>query len=143
MSGGEGGSDPCLFCEIAAGRARAHVVYEDASTIAFLDLYPFTRGHLLVVPKRHAVRLTELPFDDQVALLRTLGELCRRTERLAPDYSLGLNAGANAGQVVFHVHIHIIPRYDAGNPFEGSGRARITDQDARELIRELGPRDGR
>ncbi|MGP8136156.1 MAG: HIT domain-containing protein, partial [Thermoplasmata archaeon] len=72
---------PCVFCEIVARRIPAYIIYEDAATLAFLDLFPFTRGHLLVIPKRHGERLTDLPFDDQIALIRTLDELCRRSER--------------------------------------------------------------
>lgn len=129
---------PCIFCKIAAKTAPAYLVYEDSSTAAFLDLFPFTRGHLLVIPKRHAARLTDLPFDDQVALLRSVDTLCRRTERLTPDYNLALNAGANAGQIVFHVHFHVIPRYGETNPFQTGGRVRVDDADAQELVRELG-----
>jgi histidine triad (HIT) family protein len=131
------GGARCVFCEIAARRAPAYIVYEDASTLAFLDIFPFTRGHLLVVPKRHGARLTDIPFDDQMALIRTLDELCRRAERLAPDYNLALNAGANAGQVVFHVHFHIIPRYGEANPFRASHRPRLTETDAASLVAEL------
>jgi len=137
MVGAQGNGPACIFCDIAARRSPAHIVYEDASTVAFLDLFPFTRGHLLVIPKRHAVRLTDLPSDDQVALVRTLDKICRRVERLAPDYHVSLNAGANAGQVVFHVHLHVIPRYGEANPFLGPGRTRLRDDDARELLREL------
>jgi len=129
--------EPCIFCDIAAERAPAHRIYDDRSTAAFLDIFPFTRGHLLVIPKRHGARLTDLPFDDQVALVRTLDEVCRRVERLTPDYNVALNAGANAGQIVFHVHFHVIPRYGESNPFLGPGRARLRDDDARELVREL------
>jgi len=127
----------CVFCDIAARRAPAYIVYEDATTLAFLDIFPFTRGHLLVVPKRHGARLTDLPFDDQMALIRTLDELCRRAERLAPDYNLALNAGANAGQVVFHVHFHIIPRYGEANPFRTTRRPPLSESDAKALVGEL------
>lgn len=132
----EGGPN-CLFCDIVARRAPAHVLYEDDSTLAFLAKYPVTRGHLLVVPKRHGARLTDLPWGDQMALVHTLDELCRRAERLAPDYNLSLNAGANAGQVVFHVHFHIIPRYGERNPFRSSGRPPLVDGDAQKLVAEL------
>jgi len=136
---GDGPSDGrgCVFCDIAARRIPAHIIFEDATTAAFLDLYPFTRGHLLVIPKRHGARLTDLPFDDQIALVRTLDEVCRRTERLTPDYNVSLNAGANAGQVVFHVHFHVIPRYGEANPFLEPERPRLRDDDARALVREL------
>jgi len=128
---------PCIFCEIAARRSPAYVVYEDATTMAFLDLFPFTRGHLLVVPKRHGARLTDLPFDDQTALVRTLDEMCRRAERLTPDYNVALNAGAAAGQIVFHVHFHVIPRYGEANPFHPRTRARLDEEEARAVAREL------
>jgi len=128
---------PCVFCEISAGRAPAYIVYEDSSTLAFLDLFPFTRGHLLVIPRRHGARLTDLPFDDQTALIRTLDEVCRRAERLTPDYNVALNAGPRAGQIVFHVHFHVIPRYGEANPFHPAARTRLQEEEARPLIREL------
>lgn len=132
----EGGPN-CPFCDIVARRAPAHILYEDDSTLAFLAKYPVTRGHLLVVPKRHGARLTDLPVGDQIALIHTLDELCRRAERLAPDYNLSLNAGANAGQVVFHVHFHIIPRYGEPNPWRSSGRPPLAESDAQTLVAVL------
>jgi len=132
-----GTADGCIFCDIGAHRAPAYILYEDETTAAFLDLFPFTRGHLLVIPKRHGARLTDLPFEDQTALLRTLDEICRRTERLTSDYNVALNAGAAAGQVVFHVHLHVIPRYGEANPFHPRTRVRLEDGEAQTLLREL------
>ncbi len=128
----------CIFCDIVARRAPAYIVYEDATTVAFLDLFPFTRGHLLVIPKRHGARLTDLPFGDQTSLVRTLDEMCRRSERLATDYNVALNAGPAAGQIVFHVHFHVIPRYGEANPFHPTTRTRLDEADARALVAELG-----
>jgi len=136
---GGDGRERCVFCDIIAHRIPAHVIYEDAATVAFLDSFPFTRGHLLVVSKQHAARLTDLAWEDQMALIRTLDEVCRRAERLSPDYNLSLNAGANAGQVVFHVHFHIIPRYGEENPFHVSPRPRLLESDARALVAQLAP----
>ncbi|MGA7476388.1 MAG: HIT family protein [Thermoplasmata archaeon] len=138
LAAAEGGTR-CVFCDIVARRAPAHLLYEDDTTLAFLAKYPVTRGHLLVVPKRHGARLTDLPWEDQTALLRTLDELCRRAERLSPDYNLSLNAGANAGQVVFHVHFHIIPRYGETNPWRSSARPSLAESDAKTLVAELSP----
>ena len=129
---------PCIFCEIAEHRSPAYVLYEDDATIAFLDLFPFTRGHLLVVPKRHGPRLSDLRPEEGAPLFRTLATLCRRVERLAPDYNVALNAGAAAGQIVFHVHFHVIPRYGEANPFRAASRTRLDDDDARQLVAELG-----
>jgi histidine triad (HIT) family protein len=137
MADGGARADPCIFCDIVARKSPAFIVYEDASTVAFLDIFPFTRGHLLVIPKRHGARLTDIPFEEQMALIRTLDELCRRTERLTNDYNVALNAGAKAGQIVFHVHFHIIPRYGESNPFHATARARLQEAEARELIARL------
>ena len=131
------GGPSCLFCDIVARQAPAHILYEDDSTMAFLAKYPVTRGHLLVVPKRHAARLTDLPWGDQMALVHALDELCRRAERLAPDYNVSLNAGATAGQVVFHVHFHIIPRYGEPNPWRSSGRPPLVESEAEKLVAVL------
>jgi len=127
----------CVFCGIAAHTSPAYVVYEDDATVAFLDIFPFTRGHLLVVPKHHGERLTDLPLGSQNALVRTLDTMCHRVERLAPDYNLTLNAGAAAGQIIFHVHFHIIPRYGEANPFHPASRVRLPEAEAATLIAEL------
>ncbi len=133
------GSDDCIFCAIVARRAPAHIFYEDEETVGFLDIFPFTRGHSLVIPKRHGARLTDLPFEHQISLVRSLDEVCRRIGRLSNDYNVALNAGARAGQIVFHVHFHVIPRYGEKNPFLGPHRDRLDDQDAAALVRELSP----
>lgn len=127
----------CIFCRIAAGQAPAYVVYEDAATMAFLDIFPFTRGHLLVVPREHGERINQLTDEAQQALIRTLDTMVRRVEHLTPDYNLALNAGAKAGQIIFHVHFHIIPRYGEANPFHPSSRERLSEEEAQALIREL------
>jgi histidine triad (HIT) family protein len=137
MATGSPAPEPCVFCDIVEKRSPAWIVYEDASTVAFLDIFPFTRGHLLVIPKRHGARLTDIPFDDQMALIRSLDEMCRRAERLSPDYNVALNAGANAGQIIFHVHFHVIPRYGEANPFHPSNRERLGEREARTLVAEL------
>src|SRR5579859_512897 len=92
---------PCIFCEIVAGRAPAHKIYEDRDTVAFLDLFPITRGHALVIPKRHVDRLTELREEEYGDLFRTLATICRRTERLSRDYNVAVNQGKLAGQIVY------------------------------------------
>lgn len=130
---------PCAFCAIVAGKAPAHLIYEDAEAIAFLDLFPFTPGHVLVVPKRHVPRLTDLPAGEHGAYLNALATVCRRVDRLSSDYNIALNQGARAGQVVFHLHFHIIPRYTETNPFHSRPRERLTEEAARELMAKLSP----
>ncbi len=133
-----GPGTPCIFCEIAAHRAAGYILHEDDRTITFLDLYPFTRGHFLVVSRRHGARLEDLDETDRTALMDTVDRMCRRVARLAPDYNLALNAGAAAGQIVFHVHFHVIPRYGEANPFHPRTRVPLDPADAREIVALLG-----
>jgi histidine triad (HIT) family protein len=110
--------DPdCLFCKIAAGEIPATRVREDERTIAFMDINPATRGHLLVIPREHAADLLDVGADDLAACLMASKELARRLkEKLGADGVNLLNScGRDAWQTVFHFHVHVIPRY-AGDP---------------------------
>ena len=132
------GPEDCIFCPIVARRSPAYIFYEDPMAVAFLDIFPFTRGHALVVPRRHVDRLTDLTDDEPGRLLASVAAVCRRMERLSRAYNISLNHGALAGQIVFHLHFHIIPRYDRKNPFNSTSRAPLEQPDALELVRLLG-----
>jgi histidine triad (HIT) family protein len=109
-------SDPdCLFCKIVAGEIPSTRVDEDDRTVAFMDINPATRGHLLVIPREHSTDLLEVPREDLDACLRMAQKLARRvTERLGADGVNVLNScGKAAWQTVFHFHVHVIPRYEA------------------------------
>lgn len=106
--------DPdCLFCKIVAGELPGQIVAEDELTIAFMDINPATRGHMLVVPRNHTPNVLEADAEDLDATVRTAQRLARRvTERLGADGVNLLNScGATAWQTVFHLHVHVIPRY--------------------------------
>ncbi len=135
----EAASEACIFCRIARREAPAWIVFEDERSVAFLDLFPFTRGHLLVVPKRHVDRLVDLPREEHAACLGALSEACRRVERLSPHYNVALNQGELAGQIIFHLHFHVIPRYGENNPFLAHGRERLSEAEAHDLLRVLTP----
>ena len=104
----------CEFCEIVAGRAPASVVHRDDQCIAFMDIAPVTAGHLLVVPIEHATHLADL--DREVGrtlfgLAQTLAAAIRRSDLKPEGINLFLADGEAAGQEVFHVHLHVLPRY--------------------------------
>jgi histidine triad (HIT) family protein len=106
--------DPdCLFCKIVAGELSSQIVAEDERTVAFMDINPGTRGHLLVVPRTHTVNLLEAEPEDLQATILTAQRMARQvSERLGADGVNLLNScGAAAWQTVFHLHIHVIPRY--------------------------------
>jgi histidine triad (HIT) family protein len=109
-----GDTDPdCIFCKIVAGELPAQIVARDERTVAFMDVNPATRGHLLVVPRKHAKDLLEIDPEDLTATLLAARRLSARvSERLRADGVNLLNScGAVAWQTIFHFHIHVIPRY--------------------------------
>lgn len=106
-------TDPdCLFCRIVAGEVPSRQIYADAQAVAFLDIGPWHRGHSLVVPRRHVPDLLTGPgvLPEIAPAVDAVARLLMRT--LAAD---GINvlssAGAVAGQEVFHLHVHVVPRY--------------------------------
>jgi histidine triad (HIT) family protein len=111
-------ADPdCLFCKIIAGEIPSTRVYEDERTVAFMDINPATRGHLLVVPREHTRDLLTIAPDDLSAVAQAARKLATAMpDRLGADGVNLLNScGRTAWQTVFHFHIHVIPRY-AGDP---------------------------
>jgi histidine triad (HIT) family protein len=104
----------CLFCAIVAGDVPAQIVDSDEHTVAFMDINPATRGHALVVPRRHSADLMEVSDDDlQHAIVAARRLAQRMRTALEPDGFNILNAcGPAAWQTVFHFHLHVIPRYE-------------------------------
>jgi histidine triad (HIT) family protein len=108
----------CLFCKIVAGEIPATLVHEDERTIAFMDINPVVRGHLLVVPRAHSHDLTEIDPEDLAATLRSAQALVGKAMRGlgAEGANVVNNCGSAAGQTVFHFHVHVVPR-TAGDGF--------------------------
>lgn len=103
----------CAFCAIVAGTAPAYRILEDEHCLAFLDIAPFSTGHTLVVPKAHARTLLDMAEPDAGRVLATASRVARRiAEVLAPEGFTLLQTNEAAGwQTVFHVHLHVIPRW--------------------------------
>jgi histidine triad (HIT) family protein len=104
----------CIFCKIVAGQLPATFVHEDERVVAFMDISPATRGHALVVPRRHVRDLLDVGREDLDATIVVAQELARKTiARLdAAGVNLLNSCGQAAWQTVFHFHIHVIPRYE-------------------------------
>jgi histidine triad (HIT) family protein len=110
-------SEDCLFCKIIAGDIPADIVDSDEKTVAFLDINPATRGHALVVPRKHAANLMEIEPEELEAVTVAAQRLAKRMKQtLKPAGFNVLNScGTAAWQSVFHFHIHVVPRYP-GDP---------------------------
>lgn len=103
----------CIFCRLIAGEIPASRLYEDAETLAFLDLAQLNPGHALVVVKRHAETLLELTPDEAAAAMRTAHRIAAAQQRAfgAPGLTLLQCNGKEGGQTVGHFHIHVVPRH--------------------------------
>ena len=105
----------CVFCEIVAGTAPAIRIHEDDDFLGILDIRPFTRGHTLVIPKRHSVDLSDTPPATLAGMAQVGQRIARaaRTSRLgATGTNFAINDGKSAFQSVFHIHLHVVPRRD-------------------------------
>ena len=103
--------DDCPFCSIASGKAQASIVYEDEDVLAFMDLNPIHVGHTLVVPRRHWENIYEIPEEKLtklIAAVKHVSVAVKKTVNADGIKVIQLN-GRAAGQVVFHLHFHVIP----------------------------------
>ena len=102
----------CIFCKIVAGQIPCHKLLENADCLSFLDIGPLAEGHTLLIPKRHFASLADIPGDVLGRALMALPRLVRAVTAAtgAEGCNVLVNEGKVAGQVVPHVHIHVIPR---------------------------------
>jgi len=111
------GAEDCIFCKIVSGEIPSQIVAQDELTISFMDIAPATRGHALVIPRRHVRDLLEIEDVDLAAVVLAAKRLAQRAgEQLGADgVNLINSCGQAAWQTVFHFHVHVIPRYE-GDP---------------------------
>ncbi|HYC82981.1 MAG TPA: HIT family protein [Candidatus Paceibacterota bacterium] len=128
----------CIFCRIIAKEIPANIVFEDDRFLAFLDIQPVNGGHTLLLPKDHYRNLLEMPPELLPPLglrLKTVGQAVK-----AATNAQGLNIIANnepaAGQVVFHTHIHLIPRFD-GDGFEHWKGKTLSEEETLQLRKKI------
>lgn len=107
----------CIFCAIVAGEIPGFKVYEDDFVLAYLDINPFTKGHVLVIPKTHSSGLLDTDDDVLAAVVMRVKKVAAHMKASLPcdGFNILQNNGEAAGQTVKHLHFHIIPRY-AGEP---------------------------
>jgi len=104
----------CLFCDILDGKKLGHILYEDDLHVAFLDKYPIDFGHSLVIPRKHHEKITDMTPEDVGTIFAIVPKIAKAILEAtdADAFSIGQNNGIAAKQIVPHVHIHIIPRYN-------------------------------
>ena len=101
----------CLFCQIAKGDTPADIVYQDDLIIAFNDIKPHAPQHLLIIPKKHISTLNDLETEDTLLvghMVQTASRLAKENNIAQDGYRLVINCNADAGQTVFHLHLHLL-----------------------------------
>jgi histidine triad (HIT) family protein len=106
--------DDCIFCKIVRNEIPSSNIYTNDKVIAFLDVNPVNKGHVLIVPKDHYETLLDIPDNivkELLVIAKKIGKSARKALK-ADGFNIGMNNFPAAGQVVFHAHLHIIPRFE-------------------------------
>lgn len=131
----------CIFCKIVDKKISARIILETKKSIAFLDAFPLTRGHTLVIPKNHYVKVQDMNKDDNSDLFELVRILSVKMENLAPAALIAIHNGKESGQEIPHVHVHVIPR--GTNDSVGAvhsmfkNRPTLSDNEFEELVKKL------
>lgn len=132
-------ADECIFCKIIAGQIPSTKIYEDEIVLAFLDIGPVSNGHTLVVPKEHFEKLHQCPSE-------VLGQVCLRLGKIAKAVAEGMkcdgynvlcNNGRAAGQLVEHLHFHIIPRNVSDGVFDHWPAYKYSESEVKEIAAKI------
>ncbi|OKO89301.1 HIT family protein [Geobacillus proteiniphilus] len=125
----------CIFCKIINGELPAAKVYEDDHVLAFLDISQVTKGHTLVIPKVHTENIFTLTPEAAGQLFRAVPTIANALKQAFSPVGLNLlnNNGEQAGQTVFHYHLHLIPRYGKGDGFGAVWKSHASDYTPADL----------
>lgn len=126
----------CLFCKIIKGELPSTKIYEDMDVFAFLDIKPVNPGHTLVIPKKHFENIHDMPDDIFAKVAVAAKKIAGAILKLgAKGVNIGMNNGSAAGQIVFHAHVHVMPRYGkdsfslwVGKEYDGNERELVAEK---------------
>ena len=105
----------CIFCDMIDGKLPHYVIYEDDDCLVILDKYPIDNGHSLIITKKHSEKITDMNIDEVSRLFSKIPKISNAIIKAtnADAFSVAQNNGKAAKQIIPHVHIHVIPRYNA------------------------------
>ena len=108
----------CIFCKIVSKEIPAKILNETSKSICFLDAFPLTHGHVLVIPKNHHKKIQDMTSDENSDLFSLVHTMISKVDSLSGSTLLAIHNGENAGQEIPHVHVHLIPRskFDSAGP---------------------------
>jgi len=131
----------CIFCKIVKGEIPAKVIDETDKSLAFLDAFPLTKGHSLVITKNHYEKLQDLPPEENAEIFETVRRVLLKVDKITGATLVALHNGKDSGQEIPHVHIHLIPRskQDSAGPVHSmfKDRPKPSDEEFNELLEKL------
>ena len=130
--------EECIFCKIINGEIPADKLYEDEHTFAFLDISPVNKGHTLVIPKAHHKNIFDMPSEVLAETMKTVQKMAKAIKEGvgADGINIGMNNLPAAGQVVFHAHFHIIPRFE-GDGFKHWPHTTYEEGESKEVAGQI------
>ena len=127
----------CVFCKIVNGEIKSRLIMESKNSVAFLDAFPVTKGHTLVIPKIHYGKIQDMSQDDSADLFRVVYEVVPKIDKITGSTLLAIHNGKESGQEIPHVHVHLIPRQsnDLAGPVHSmfKNRPNLSDEEFDQL----------
>ena len=131
----------CIFCKIAKKEIPSKIITETNKSIAFLDAFPLSRGHTLVIPKCHYEKVQDMTDMDNTDLFNTVHKVISKVDKLTGATLLAIHNGKDSGQEIPHVHVHLIPRQpsDHAGPVHSmfKDRPKLSDEELEELYAKI------
>jgi len=131
----------CIFCKIVSGDIPTKVIVETEHSIAFLDAFPLTKGHTLIIPKHHHEKIQNMPPEENSDLFSTMHKVISKVDKLTGATLIAIHNGKEAGQEIPHVHVHLVPRSanDSGGPIHClfDSTLNVSDSETNEIYEKL------
>ena len=131
----------CIFCKIAKKETPSKIIAETENSIAFLDVFPLSRGHTLVIPKCHYEKVQDMTDIDNADLFNTVYKVISKVDKLTGATLIAIHNGKDSGQEIPHVHVHIIPRQssDQAGPVHSmfKDRPKLSDEELDQLCAKI------
>ncbi len=131
----------CIFCKIIQGEIPAKIINETKKSLAFLDAFPLTRGHTLVIPKKHYEKIQDMSIEDNSDLFETVHKVSAKVDKITNATLIAIHNGKQSGQEIPHLHVHLIPRSpeDSAGPVHSMFKEtpKLSEEDINELYEKL------
>ena len=130
----------CIFCKIISGQIPSKIIQETTYSVAFLDAFPLAKGHTLVIPKNHHVKIQDMSDEENSDLFSLVHKVLSKVDKLTGATLVAIHNGKDAGQEVPHVHVHLVPRYagDSAGPIHSMfNRVKFSDSEIEQVYNKL------